>query len=58
MSHQKGDSKQLPRRISLGVENVDWFLMMCIIIPVRYLAPRSFAIVSTECEKYVKKENE
>jgi len=41
--------------ISLRVGNVGWFLTMCIIIPVRYLAPRSFAIVSTKREEYVKK---
>jgi hypothetical protein len=41
--------------ISLGVGNVVWFLMTCVIIPVRYLAPRSFAIVSTKREEYVKK---
>ena len=36
--------------ISLGVGNVAWFLMMCIIVPVGYLTPRSFAILSTERE--------
>jgi hypothetical protein len=41
--------------MSLGMGNVGWYLMMCIIIPVRYLAPRSFAIVSTKREEYVKR---
>jgi len=43
---------------SLGVGNVGWFLMMCVIIPVRYLAPKSFAILSTERGEYVKKKIE
>jgi|GEM_PF-6978693 len=41
--------------ISLGVGNVGWFLLMCV-IPVRYSAPRIFAIVSTEREECVQKE--
>jgi len=27
--------------------------MMCVIVPVIYLAPKSFAILSTEREEYV-----
>jgi hypothetical protein len=44
--------------MSLGMGNMGWYLMMCIIIPVRYLAPRSFMVVGTEREECVKRKNE